>query len=150
MSVQTPAADDVEIVTQINENDLNNARYTLKTTEENKTKTARMNLTESDRQDVREQMVKSPRWRSDSQILVDAIVFYLDGGNIGGISAEKVIEGSHWTSESFLQAAITPTLFEEIEMMVSHNHTPWNTKQEFYVCAVKAYNMAGFPAVTQR
>ena len=125
-------------------------RYTFKTTEENKTKGAFVSLTSVHRQMLANRVVQNGRWRSDAQYMVDAIVHYLNDDSELSDSPSDVIESTEWNSENALSFRITETLFNEIDLMVNHSHTPWNTKQEFYICAIKSFERADNPVVVQR
>jgi len=124
-------------------------RYTFKTTEENKTEVGTVYLTNVHRQILADRVVQNGRWRSDSQYMVDAIVHYLNDDSELSDSPSKVIESTEWGTVQF-NFVITETLFNEIDLMVNHSHTPWNTKQEFYICAIKSFEGANNPVVVQR
>jgi hypothetical protein len=128
--------------------------YTDKTTEENKTKTATIAVNEAVKDEVETVVHNSAfnhRWRNPSQFAIDAIIFYLDGGSGGSdVSAREMIDNASWNSDVRLVFSITPTLHREIEMMVEQQHTPWNTKQEFQLCAVYNYFDARFPFIPER
>lgn len=125
------------------------ARYSTHVTTENKTERATVKLSEFNRQVIRDLVVMNEEWRSDSQLIVDAIVFYLDSDRSGS-NPKEIVNSTDWRHGAQMSVAITPTLFDEIEQMVNHPHTPWNNKQEFYTCALREYDTAGFPAVSQR
>jgi hypothetical protein len=124
-------------------------RYTFKTTEENKTENAFVSLTSVHRQMLADRVVQNGRWRSDGQYMVDAIVHYLNDDSELSDSPSEVVESTEWGTVQF-SFAITETMFNEIDLMVNHSHTPWNTKQEFYICAIKSFEGADNPVVVQR
>lgn len=126
------------------------ARYTFKTTVANKTEMLTVALTADTKQKIQNLVVNRPRWRSDSQFLVDAMVYYLNDNEDDELSAFEVIENTEWNDRGMMTACITEQLFEEIDLLVRHTHTPWSSKQEFYVCAIRSYENAGYPVVTQR
>ena len=125
-------------------------RYTFKTTGENKTENATVNLNEKQRQTIRDLVVQNGRWRSDAQFMVDAIVHYLNDESQTLDSPMKIISGTEWNCEASFTFAITKTLFNEIDLMVNHAHTPWYSKQAFYICAIRSYSEADYPVVNHR
>lgn len=124
-------------------------QYHFKTTEENRTKTFTVTMNAMTREHIVDRVLESPQWRSFSQFLNDAIIYYLNGSN-DSPEYDEVMEKAQWNSNHVMTAAITPTLFEEIDMMVNHVHTPWETKQELYICALFAYDQANTPTVIRR
>jgi hypothetical protein len=120
--------------------------YRFKTTEENRSVNTLVYVNDKVRNFVRETSIRSAKWRSMSQFVNDALLFYLDGGN-DDRSVERVLELANRTSDNHLSVSITPTLFFEIEMLVNHSHTPWNYKQDFYTCALFSYIEAGMPSM---
>lgn len=126
------------------------ARYLFKTTVANKTERMTVALTADTRQRIRNLVVNSPRWRSDSQFFVDAMVYYLNDDEDDEMNAFEVIENTEWNQRGATSANIIERLWEEIDLLVNHTHTPWGSKQEFYICAIRSYENAGYPVVTQR
>lgn len=126
------------------------ARYTFKTTVANKTENMAVYLTPKTKLKIENLVVNHPAWRSNAQFVVDALVYYLNDDDAGGMTAYEVIEDAVWTSESVIPVSITKELFNEIDLLVNHAHTPWSSKQEFYICAIQSYKNADYPAVTQR
>jgi len=127
-----------------------NVRYSFKTTDENKENTVSVYVSKQVRENIRDMTIRSARWRSVSQFLTDAFVFYINVDGRNTESPQKMIDDSGWNSENQLGAVITDTLYREIDLLVKHSHTPWHSKQTFYICAIRAYNNAGFPVVKQR
>lgn len=121
----------------------------FKTTDENKTERASIYVDNYVGEELRQLAFRSARWRSISQLLCDAFAFYLDTDDATG-SVNETLSGVTWERDNLLMANITPTLFNEIDLMVQHTHTPWATKQEFYICALAAYDEAGYPVVERR
>lgn len=128
----------------------NEIRYTFKVTEENKTQGITVSLNAEVKAEIKDLVVDSPQWRSDAQFLIDALVYYLNDDSQTGESVREIVDDSEWNSEIRMPATITETLFEEIDLLVKHSHTAWNSKQVFYICAIKAYSEAGFPPMEQR
>jgi hypothetical protein len=147
VTTQTSAVDVTEFKTEAQPSFV---RYSFKTTEENKTAPVSLNLKPETKMVIKNLVVDHANWRSNSQFLVDAFVYYLNQDGSGDKSAEEILDDAEWTSEEAMTAKITQSLFEEIDLLVKHGHTPWNTKQEFYICSIEAYKNAGFPPVTQR
>jgi hypothetical protein len=130
------------------------ATYTFKTTEENRDNHVSVSLSEGMKNFVKTEVVEglcNHRWRSFSQFLNDAIIHYLNGDvNSVGSSAGEVLETAEWSSENKISATVTDTLFDQIDILVSQIHTPWSTKQDFYICALFNYIEAEFPPVIDR
>ena len=122
---------------------------TFKTTEENKTKRVVISLNDKVDSFIRDVSLRSARWRSHSQFVNDALIYYLNSDEETK-PATKIIEESTWNYHDQMCANITETLWNEIDVMVKHGHTPWNTKQEFYTCALFSYIDAGTPTVERR
>lgn len=121
----------------------------FKTTKENKTEVISILLNEQVSEFLVDTSLRSARWRSFGQMVNDAIIFYLNSES-GEKSPREIIGEATWSYEQKKGAAITKTLFDEIDLMVSQFHTPWDTKQEFYICALFCYVNAGFPPVERR
>lgn len=126
------------------------ARYLFKTTVANKTENITVALKRDTKQKIQNLVVNTPRWRSDSQFLVDALVYYLNDDEEDEMNAFEVIEETEWNNRGQMGAAITERLYEEIDLLVRHTHTAWSSKQEFYICAIRSYENANYPVVTQR
>jgi len=123
--------------------------YTFKTTDENKTEVAHPAVSKEVKQNILDYQTRHARWRSLGQFVNDALVFYIDG-NASQYSVEEIEEKVERDYDHILPAAVTPTVFNEIENLVDHPHTNWDFKQEFYSCAIFAYDAAGFPVVERR
>lgn len=123
--------------------------YTFKTTEENKTEYISMSLNDDVQEFLIDRSIRSARWRGFSQMVNDAIIYYLNS-DTQAESAGAIIEHAEWTSEQQKGAAITETLWEEIDLLVNHAHTAWDTKQELYICALYCYIGDNFPVVERR
>lgn len=149
MSVATNS-DDSRVAPINKEKPGSDARYTLKVTKENKTEGATVSLNSRHRQIMMDRVVNNSRWRSDAQFMVDAIVHYLDDESASLESPSEIVDGTEWRSDNQFCFNMTETLFEEVEMMVNHTHTPWNTKQDFYICAIRSFVVADYPVVNQR
>ncbi|UBF19305.1 hypothetical protein HRTV-17_gp106 [Halorubrum phage HRTV-17] len=124
----------------------NAVTYKFKTTEENRTKQVTPHVNDKVAGFITETAIRSAKWRSVSQFINDAFVFYLDVTDETR-DTNEVLELANRTSENELSAAITPSLYYDIEMMVAHSHTPWRFKQDFYTCALFSYIEAGCPSM---
>ncbi len=122
---------------------------TFKTTDENKSTGGTVYLNAEFQEELIQTSLRSARWRSFGQMMNDALIYYLDGEG-GEKSARTVVDEAEWNSDHHLSFAITPTLQKEIEMMVNHSHTPWTTKQEFYICSLFFFVEAGMPVMERR
>ncbi|UBF19810.1 hypothetical protein HRTV-18_gp101 [Halorubrum virus HRTV-18] len=120
--------------------------YKFKTTKENRTKAAKVYVNDKVKSFVTETAIRSAKWRSVSQFVNDALLFYLDATGETRDVAE-ILEVANRTSDNNIQTTITPTLFYEMEAMVNHPHTPWRFKQDFYTCALFSYIEAGCPSM---
>lgn len=120
----------------------------FKTTDENKTKFGSVSLNSDVREYIEGVCFRSARWRSFGQLMNDALIHYLNGESQSP-SPREIIKKSSWESNQ-KGFAITETLFDEIDLLVKHGHTSWNTKQEFYICALYLYIEAGFPVMERR
>jgi hypothetical protein len=147
VTTQTGSVDVTEFKTEAQSSVV---RYTFKTTKKNKTEYVNVSLKPETKMVIKNLVVDHPNWRSDAQFLVDAFIFYLNQDDASEPSAREMVDEASWTSEAQMTASITRSLWEEIDLLVKHSHTPWNTKQEFYICSIEAYKNAGFPPVTQR
>ncbi|UBF19178.1 hypothetical protein HRTV-14_gp105 [Halorubrum phage HRTV-14] len=124
----------------------NAVTYKFKTTEENRTASVPVTVNDKVKNYVTETAIRSAKWRSVSQFVNDALLFYLDAtGETRDV--EEILEVANRTSENQLTASVTPTLFYEMEAMVNHPHTPWRFKQDFYTCALFSYIEAGCPSM---
>lgn len=123
--------------------------YTFKTTVENKTESVSISLNEDVQEFITELSLRSARWRSLSQFINDALIYYLNSDD-ETVGVETITEEAEWTSEDQIGAAITKTLWEEIDLLVNHGHTQWYSKQQFYICALFSYINHGFPVVDRR
>lgn len=138
------------------QNDTNNeqriaeARYTFKTTVANKEKTVTVALKPKTKLLIQNIVVNNPMWRSDSQFICDALIYYLNDDDAEVETAQELLEQTEWTSETNIGACITQELFDEIDLLVNHSHTTWDSKQEIIICAIQSYNNANHPVVTQR
>jgi len=121
----------------------------FKTTEENKTETVTISLNENVQEFLTDLSLRSARWRSFGQLVNDAIIYYLNTDEQVA-SVDKIIDGASWSTDNQKGAAITKTLYDQIELLVKHGHTQWNTKQEFYICALFCYVGDDFPIVERR
>ena len=147
MSVETTTADaaapfDTETKPQ-------NITRSFKPTDENKTETLSISLNAEVKEKLEDMMLRSGRWRSFGQLVNDAVIYYLNT-DTQKISVEKILDGARWNSENTKSAAVTETLFNEIDLMVKNGHTPWDTKQELYICALFCYLRSDFPVVERR
>lgn len=121
----------------------------FKVTEENKTETVRVSLNDEVSEYLMDLSLRSARWRSFGQLVNDSIIYYLNSDSQSG-SVESIINEARWDSYNQKSAAITKTLFDEIDLLVKNGHTPWESKQSFYICALYCYIDAGFPVVVPR
>lgn len=126
-----------------------NVRYSFKLTEENKSGGITIALNERVRGRINEWVARSARWKSLGQFVNDALVYYLNQEN-STEDVRSIVEESTWSNYHQLAVVITPTLFREIDILVNHGHTVWNTKQEFYICALYSYINAKMPVVVPR
>jgi hypothetical protein len=127
--------------------------YTFKPTEENKTRGITVSLDAGTKTELDKYVCKSNhnhKWMSVSQFVNDALIHYIDGSGSKDKSAEDILSDASWSCEAQSCVNITPTLFNEIDSLVYHPHTPWDTKQEFYICAIFDYVESGMPAVYNR
>lgn len=151
MSTTTQSSSAVDVENQINnERPIENARYTFKTTVDNKNKNVTVALTQEVKQKIQNLVVNCVQWRSDSQFIVDALIYYLNEGDCDTMTAREVIDETEWGSDAYISASVTKKLWEEIDLLTNHTHTPWHSKQSFYICAIRSYQNAEYPAVTQR
>lgn len=127
-----------------------NITYSFKTTEENKEEGMAVNLNKKAYHSIVDTAMRSARWRSVSQFLNDALIYYLNDESTADQSVQDIVDISEWSSEHTLTASITETLFNEIDLLVKHSQTPWYSKQVFYICALFEYIEAGKPVVERR
>lgn len=132
-----------------NETPIVHVTRTFKTTDENKTESCTVYLNAEFREELTQTHLRSARWRSFGQLMNDALVYYLDGKD-SQKSPEAILEEAEWDSDHHLSFAMTPTVFEEVEMMVKHSHTPWYSKQQFHTCALFYFIDAGMPIMERR
>lgn len=128
----------------------NNVTYTFKPTDENKTENPMVALDDDLMFFVRERSARSARWRSMGQFMCDALNYYVNYEDESEKSVNEIVDNVDWSSENTVTFAVTPTLFKEIELLVKNTHTEWDSKQEFYICAIQNYVANDFPVVERR
>lgn len=121
----------------------------FKVTDENRSKQITAHVNADVQSYIENTVLKSAQWRSFSQFVNDALTFYLDGAG-DAPSVDHIRQNARRSSDHSFSAAVTPTLYYEVEMLCKHQHTPWESKQEFYTCALFSYIDAGNPVIDRR
>jgi hypothetical protein len=87
-------------------------------------------------------------WDNRSHYARKSINYYLRTSE-PDVDVETTFEASEYGSpvedKIALSGGIRPDTYEEMDVLVSHPHTPWETNQEFLVCAVQNYTEAMEP-----
>jgi len=89
--------------------------------------------------DLVEQIVSErARWRTKAEFLGDAIIHYLYADDLP-LAAEDVLDGYEYgglDGTMPLSATVSGRTHSKIGVLIGHSQTPWNTRQEFLLCAL--------------